>query len=143
MEEERVHVGLFRGHGKDGGGGVWKKRFKRKLEEKNDKDVQKKCTATHCLTSSNYTVKRPGTPVKFPLQAPVEAENVSVFQDCTCQHTKVSQTEDIAQCVAVKQHVRADGKWKELSDDNGQKKHSVTRCSVSKCKPILIGKLTK
>lgn len=50
--------------------------------------------------------------------------------------------EDVAQCVAVKQHVRADGKWKVLSD-NGQKKHSVTRCSVSKCKPNLIGKLTK
>lgn len=55
--------------------------------------------------------------------------------------------EDVAQCVAVKQHVSMEKKKKKrevLSYNSRQKKkHSVTSCLVSKCKPILIGKLTK
>lgn len=137
VEEERVHMALFRGHSNDGGLPSLtdrKKQLKRKQGEKKnggERRRARKCTATHCLTFSGYTLKPPRHTRKTTFQKiPCGLGRkrkwfwipVLLFLPCPRQEMKLSR-ERMLHNVSLFNNTRGSmEKRKVLSYDNGQKK---------------------
>lgn len=106
VEEECMHVASLRGRSDDGGGVCGEEESKKGGGRKSGvRRRARDCTATHCLTFSNSALNLSDTPIK-PLF--LKKKHSFFFFSLPASYLLTEEDEpgeDVAQCVAVKEHV--------------------------------------